>query len=190
VRLVTPSTQESGSQREFNVPAGIFVAPNHTWVNIEMNGAARIGMDDFIRKTIPDIAAIELPEPDKKVNRGEPLFSIRHNSRTIDICSPISGRVTVVNEEHGEHPEWLASKPFELSWMCCIEPSKLSDELHALKIGADSVSWYRQEIDKYSDLVKGAGKAFAQATAGSKSDDKDDKFVDTFARTFLAAPTF
>jgi CheY-like chemotaxis protein len=190
VRLVTPSTQESGSQREFNVPAGIFVAPNHTWVNIEMNGAARIGMDDFIRKTIPDIAAIELPSPNKKVNRGEPLFSIRHNSRTIDICSPISGRVTVVNEEHGEHPEWIASKPFELSWMCCIEPSNLSDELHALKIGADSVNWYRQEIDKYSDLMKGAGKALAQATAGGKTDDKDDKFVDTFARTFLATPTF
>jgi CheY-like chemotaxis protein len=190
VRLVTPSTQESGSQREFNVPAGIFVAPNHTWVNIEMNGAARIGMDDFIRKTIPDIAAIKLPKPDKKVNRGEPLFSIRHNSRTIDICSPISGRVTVVNDEHGEHPEWIASKPFELSWMCCIEPSNLSDELHALKIGADSVSWYRQEIDKYSDLVTGAGKALAQTTAGGKTDDKDDKFVDTFARTFLATPTF
>jgi CheY-like chemotaxis protein len=190
VRLVTPSTQESGSQREFNVPAGIFVAPNHTWVNIEMNGAARIGMDDFIRKTIPDIAAIELPSPNKKVNRGEPLFSIRHNSRTIDICSPISGRVTVVNEEHGEHPEWIASKPFELSWMCCIEPSNLSDELHALKIGADSVNWYRQEIDKYSDLMKGAGKALAQATAGGRTDDKDDKFVDTFARTFLATPTF
>jgi CheY-like chemotaxis protein len=190
VRLVTPSMQESGSQREFNVPAGIFVAPNHTWVNIEMNGAVRIGMDDFIRKTIPDIAAIKLPKPDKKVNKGEPLFSIRHNSRTIDICSPISGRVTVVNEEHGEHPEWIASKPFELSWMCCIEPSNLSDELHALKIGADSVSWYRQEIDKYSDLVKGAGKAIAQATAGDKTDDKDDKFVDTFARTFLATPTF
>lgn len=190
VRLVTPSTRESGSQREFNVPAGIFVAPNHTWVNIEMNGAARIGMDDFIRKTIPDIAAIELPKPDKKVNRGEPLFSIRHNSRTIDICSPISGRVTMVNEEHGEHPEWIASKPFELSWMCCIEPSNLSGELHALKIGADSVSWYRQEIDKYSDLLKSTGKALAQATAGGKTDDKDDKFVDTFARTFLAAPTF
>jgi CheY-like chemotaxis protein len=190
VRLVTPSMQESGSQREFNVPAGIFVAPNHTWVNIEMNGAARIGMDDFIRKTIPDIAAIELPSPNKKVNRGEPLFSIRHNSRTIDICSPISGRVTVVNEEHAEHPEWIASKPFELSWMCCIEPSNLSDELHALKIGADSVNWYRQEIDKYSDLMKGAGKALAQATAGGRTDDKDDKFVDTFARTFLATPTF
>jgi hypothetical protein len=74
--------------------------------------------------------------------------------------------------------------------MCCIEPSNLSDELHALKIGADSVSWYRQEIDKYSDLVKGAGKALAQTTAGGKTDDKDDKFVDTFARTFLATPTF
>ena len=161
-----------------------------------MNGAARIGIDDFIRKTIPDIAAIELPKANKKVNRGDPLFSIRHNSRTIDICSPISGKVTLLNEEHVEHPEWIASKPFELSWMCCIEPSNLSEELHALKIGADSISWYRQEIDKYSDLVKGAAKAGAQAAAAGKTDGKgdkqvvDEKFVETFARTFLATPTF
>ena len=190
VRLVTPSTQESGSQREFNVPAGIFVAPNHTWVNIEMNGAVRVGLDDFIRKTMPDISAIELPTAGKKVNRGESLFSMKHNERTIEICSPISGKVTVINEEHAEHPEWIASKPFELSWMCCVEPSNLSEELHALKIGADSMSWYRQEIEKYTDLMKAGGKALANTAAGGKADDKDDKFVDTFARTFLATSGF
>ena len=37
VRLITPSTKESDSKHEFNVPAGIFVSQNHTWVNIELN---------------------------------------------------------------------------------------------------------------------------------------------------------
>jgi CheY-like chemotaxis protein len=90
VRLITPSTKESGSQREFNVPAGIFIAQNHTWVNIEMNGTARIGIDDFVRKTITKIDGIELPKPDTKIKKGELLFSIKHNSHTISITSPIS----------------------------------------------------------------------------------------------------
>src|SRR3990170_7811676 len=76
VRLVTPSTKESDSKHEFNVPAGIFVSQNHTWVNIEMNGTARIGIDDFARKIISKIDEIELPKLNKEIKKGELLFSI------------------------------------------------------------------------------------------------------------------
>lgn len=196
VRLITPSTKETGSQREFNVPAGIFVSPNHTWVNVEMNGTARIGLDDFVRKTIPKIDAVELPKLNRKVSRGETLFSIKHNSRTIEIASPISGKVTLVNTEHIEHPEWIASKPFEVSWMCCIDPSDLSEELPALRIGVESVNWYREEVDKYSEILQDAEREGLRAKASGKGDDKagkqaaDEKFVEAFARAFLAAPTF
>jgi transcription elongation factor Elf1 len=36
--------------------------------------------------------------------------------------------------------------------MCGIEPSNLAGELPGLKIGLDSVNWYQQEIDRYSEL--------------------------------------
>jgi len=116
----------------------IFISPNHTWVNVEMNGAVRVGIDDFVRKTISKIDEVDLPKLNKEVKKGEPLFSIKQDSHTINITSPISGKITSINTEHLEHPELIALNPFELSWMCCIEPSNLSEELHALKIGADS----------------------------------------------------
>lgn len=191
VRLITPSTKESGSKREFNVPAGIFISRNHTWVNMEMNGTARVGIDDFVRKTMAKIDGVELPKLNTKIGKGEPLFSIRHGSHTINISSPISGKVTLLNEEHAEHPEWIASKPFELSWMCCIDPSNLTEELPSLKIGADTVNWYRGEIDKYSEIVKKVEKETEQLASAGKSDDKagkqkiDDKFLKEFAGAFL-----
>jgi CheY-like chemotaxis protein len=191
VRLITPSIKESGSQHEFNVPAGIFISQNHTWVNVEMNGAARVGIDDFARKIVSKIDGVELPKLDKEVNKGELLFSIKRNSHTIDISSPISGKITLINTEHIEHPELIALNPFELSWMCCIEPSNLSEELHSLKIGADSISWYKGEIDKYTEIVKGVEKERLQIESSSKGDDKaakqaiDEKLMDEFARTFL-----
>jgi CheY-like chemotaxis protein len=189
VRLITPSTQESGSQHEFNVPAGVFVAPNHTWVNVEMNGMARIGLDDFARKTLKKIDAVELPKLNKNVRKGETLFSIKHNSKTIDISSPISGRVSLINDEHIEHPEWIASKPFELSWMCCVDPSSLSQELPSLKIGADSVNWYKGEIDKYNQMAKGVESL--RNPSSDKPTDKaldlktDERFLEEFTKTFL-----
>lgn len=191
VRLITPSTKESGSQHEFNVPAGIFISPNHTWVNIEMNGTARVGLDDFVRKIIKNIDEVELPKLNRNIKKGELLFSIKHNSHTINISSPISGKVTLLNTEHVEHPEWIASKPFELSWMCCIDPSNLPEELHSLKIGVDSVNWYREEIDRYNEIVKGFEKERLQIESSTKGDDKsgkqkaDEKFAEEFAKTFL-----
>lgn len=196
VRLVTPSTQESGSQREFNVPAGVFISQNHTWVNIEMNGAARVGIDDLVRKTITKIDAVVLPKPDRKVARGESLFSIKHGPHTFDISSPISGTVSLVNAEHAEHPEWIASKPFELSWICCIDPSNLAEELHTLRIGVDSIKWYREEIEKYHEIVKRVETEGRQRASSSEGGDKagrqvtDEKLVEAFARAFLATPTY
>ena len=196
VRLISPSTKESGSQREFNVPAGVFLCQNHTWVNLELNGAARVGIDDFVRKNIARIDGVDLPKTGKKLKKGEPLFSIRHNGRNIEISSPISGTVTLVNDEHAQHPEWIASKPFELSWMCCIDPSNLPEELPSLRIGVDSINWYRDEIDRCSKIVDGMEKDAAQAASSGKGPDKagqqqaDEKFIDAFAKTFLATPSF
>ena len=192
VRLITPSTKESGSQREFNVPAGIFISRNHTWVNVEMNGTARVGIDDFARKILGKIDAVELPKLNKEIKKGEMLLAIKHGSRTIDIASPISGKVTFINTEHLEHPELIGMIPFELSWMCCIEPSSLAEELRSLKIGVDSINWYREEIDKYSEIVRTAEKKGAQAGSPDKGDGKaekktTDEFVaEEFAKTFLS----
>lgn len=192
VHLITPSTQESGSQKEFNVPAGIFISQNHTWVGIEMNGTARIGIDDFVRKIIRNIDQVELPKLNRKVKKGELLFSIKRNSHTIPISSPLSGEITLVNAEHAEHPEWIASKPFELSWMCCIAPSNLSEELHTLKIGSDCINWYKAEIERYNEIARGVEKQRLQIESSGKGIDKtsenhraDEKFMEQFARNFL-----
>jgi CheY-like chemotaxis protein len=191
VRLITPAIKESGSQHEFNVPAGVFVSQNHTWLNVELNGTARVGIDDFVRKTISKIDAVVLPPLNKEVKKGELLFSIKRDSHTFDITSPISGKVSLLNTEHIEHPELIAASSFQLSWMCCIEPSNLSEELHSLKIGVDSINWYKAEIEKYTDLVKKLEKERLQAAPSGNADDQarkqeyDEKLLKEFASTFL-----
>ncbi|MCX7140452.1 MAG: response regulator [Proteobacteria bacterium] len=188
VRLITPSSKESGSQHEFNVPAGIFISQNHTWVNVEMNGTARVGIDDFARKIIGKIDRVEMPKLNAEIKKGDLLLSIKHGTQSVDLSSPVSGKITLLNTEHLEHPDWIASKPFELSWMCCIEPSNLSEELHSLKIGVDSINWYKAEIEKYDEIVKGVEKDRAQTGKGndqSAAQNADDRLLTEFVRTFL-----
>ena len=153
IRLIKPGTPESKSKYELNVPAGVFISPQHAWAKIELNGMVRIGPDDLIRKIFEQIDHVNLPETGQTIEKGKTLFSIQYGDYQLEIPSPLSGKITSVNSEHAEHPDWLAIKPFELSWMCGIEPSNLAEELPSLRIGRDSVSWYQSEIDRYQVLA-------------------------------------
>ena len=165
IRLVKPGTGESPSRFELNVPAGAFISPQHAWARIELNGAVRIGLDDLVRKIFANIEGVELPRPGKELARGQTLFSITYGGYSLNIPAPLSGTVITVNAEHAEHPAWLAIKPFELSWMCRIEPSNLAAELPGLRIGHDAIAWYQQELDRYSGLARKMDEVAAKPTA-------------------------
>jgi len=152
IRLIRPGTTESKSRFELNVPAGVFISPQHAWAKIELNGIVRVGLDDLMRKIFGEIDHVELPEKGKKIEKGKTLFTVGYGDSVLKIPSPLSGTVTSVNLEHAEHPEWLLIKPFELSWMCGIEPSDLAAELPGLRVGHDAVDWYQKELDRYSEL--------------------------------------
>jgi FixJ family two-component response regulator len=140
VHLVTHSTKESSSKHEFNIPAGFFISENHTWLNIEMNGIVKVGVDDFIRKTIGKINEFNIPKVNQLIKKGDALFQLKGDTFNFNIPSPVSGKITLLNTENIENPEWIAIKPLELSWICCIEPEKLSEELRSMKIGKDTVN--------------------------------------------------
>jgi CheY-like chemotaxis protein/glycine cleavage system H lipoate-binding protein len=187
VRLVKPGIGESKSRFELNVPAGAFISPQHAWARIELNGAVRIGLDDLIRKIFRQVDSVSLPEPGRKVDKGDTLFSISYGDYSLDIPSPLSGTVISVNEEQAEHPEWLAIKPFELSWMCRLEPTKLASELPAMKIGHDAVDWYQEELNRYSELA-GNGDALAPAESEGGEEGRvidQQELLIRFAKPFL-----
>ena len=170
IRLVTPSAAEMGGKNVYNIPAGLFISPNHTWVGIETNGLVRIGIDDFINKIIGAIDSIELPKVGKKVVPGEHLFSIGQKPNVLRVLSPVSGTVRRVNEQIPDRIELRKMKPYDLGWMCCIEPTNLSEDLKKLMIGSDSVSWYEGELGRFRGIIQESGeKRTAEAEKGEES---------------------
>ena len=193
IRLIVPGTAESKSKFELNVPAGIFVSKQHAWARIETNGTVRVGPDDLIRKIFEKIDHVELPNTREKIEKGETLFSLKFGDYSLKIPSPVSGTITSVNSEHAEHPEWLAIKPFGLSWMCGIEPSNLARELPDLRIGRDSINWYQEEIDRYHELSSKFTEHIAQYESIETGESEQNrnaeytKLLDGFTKPFLQA---
>ena len=83
IHVVTADSPVTESERVFNVPAGVFISPSHAWMRLDMTGEARVGLDDFARKTIGTIDGVTLPRVGQAVEAGSPLFSIEHGGRSL-----------------------------------------------------------------------------------------------------------
>ena len=188
IRLVTPSVRESESPHEVNVPSGVFVSNSHAWVGVHMNGLVRLGIDDFTQKTIGKIDAVLLPASGGKIRKGETLFTLQHGSHRLAVPSPVSGRVTGVNAELRDRPELIKLKPYQLGWVCTLDPADLTADLRDLRIGADAVSWYREEINRYGEMIRAALRARegeGKSVRSGNGDGLDDVTWEVFEKAFV-----
>ena len=189
IRLVTPSVRASDSPHEVNVPAGIFVSNSHAWVGVHTNGLVRLGIDDFTQKTIGRIDALDLPVSGATIRKGETLFTLRYGNHRLAVPSPMSGRITGVNSELRDRPELIKLKPYQLGWVCTMDPADLTGDLRELRIGADAVSWYREEINRYGEMIRAALRAREGEGSGVRGSDQggvDEVTWGVFERAFAA----
>jgi len=183
VHLVTASSPEDESERVYNVPAGVFVSRDHVWLRVEMTGQARIGIDDFARKTIGEIDDVGLPEPSRRVSTGQTLFSVKQKGHRFAFPSPVTGTVSAINEELIHHPDRVNVNPYAVGWICRIEPENLSAELDALRIGAGALTWYREEIERIRQLARELTGTGGTDTGGSESKPVESgELWETFSR--------
>jgi CheY-like chemotaxis protein len=173
----------------FGLPGGVFISPGHVWANVTVPGLVRVGLDDFARKMIGRIEAIDLPAKGAVVKRGEPLFSLRQGTRVAVLPAPISGKVHDVNAELPHHPDWLVSRLYEKGWVCSIKPEHLAEELGQLRIGDVAAAWYREEISRLQRMLADArGEATAPAPSGlaeGELEETDDSTWTKFTQAFL-----
>jgi CheY-like chemotaxis protein/glycine cleavage system H lipoate-binding protein len=174
IHLVTRSEREAESPHTINVPGGVYVAPEHTWVSVEMTGEGRIGLDDFFHKTVGAVDDVELPQKGAQLRRGEILFRVKHGEHDIAFPSPLSGRVSRVNHELTYNLDLFRQRPYEAGWICCVAPGDLTEDLRRLRIGADAVGWYQDEVDSFRRTLSELVEKRPTAESGEPTADEVD----------------
>lgn len=139
---------------EFSIPGGVFIAKNHTWVSMNQEGIAKIGIDDFANKLIGKIDSIELPNLGMNVKAGQPLFTVRQGNRTISFNSPVSGKVSQINTLLERNLSALNVTPYERNWVCALDAENLDIEIKELQIGKSAVAFYQEDIEHFNILLK------------------------------------
>lgn len=139
---------------EFSIPGGVFINKNHTWLSINQEGIAKVGIDDFAKKLIGKIDAVELPNLGMNVKAGQPLFTVRQGNRSVTFNSPVTGKVSQVNTLLKENPGALEVTPYDKNWICALDTDKIDDEIKGLNIGKSAVKFFQDDIEKFKVITR------------------------------------
>ena len=88
-------------------------AKTHEWVEFLTDTTARIGISDFAQHALGDIVFVNLPAVGDTVNVGVSLGDIESVKAVSDINSPVTGKVSAVNQTVIDQPELINEDPYE-----------------------------------------------------------------------------
>ena len=111
-------------------PATYKYTKEHEW--IELKGKeGTVGITDYAQNSLGDIVFVDLPKVGSSVKKGEVFGSVESVKAVSDLYSPVSGKVTAVNEELTSAPEKINSNAHS-AWIMKVEisdPAEANDLL-------------------------------------------------------------
>ncbi|MBK7228722.1 MAG: response regulator [Ignavibacteriales bacterium] len=163
VHITHMPASDDFTKNEFSIPGGVFISKNHTWVSMNQEGIAKVGIDDFAKKLVGKISSVELPNLGMNVKAGQPLFTVKQGNRTITFNSPVTGKVSQVNTLLKDNIDALDVTPYERNWVCALDAENLDNEIKEMHIGKSAVAFFQEDIEKFKtlfmDLLKSEKKS-------------------------------
>jgi glycine cleavage system H protein len=106
-----------------NVPGDLRYTKTHEWVRLA-NGIATVGITDHAQKELTDIVFVELPSVGREVQAGEACGVVESVKTASDFYSPLTGRVTEVNQALANNPGWINTDPYGQGWLFKLVPGR------------------------------------------------------------------
>ena len=140
-----------------NAPAGIFLGRGHSWMELEPAGQVRVGVDRLPLVLLGQVDEIDAVPAGTELRKGERLALLRQGDRTLEVKSPVDGRVAAVNV--GLTPERLLAEPFGAGWIVRMEPRELPATLRLLHVAEEAKAFLRGELANLRDFLAGLSLA-------------------------------
>lgn len=130
------------------LPPGLFVTPGHTWLAVDPGGGVTVGPDHLPGALLDHVDSVDLQAAGRDVSPGDPLATLRHDHRSLELRSPVAGRIESVNENLARDPGCLRSDPFGRGWLMRIAPRNLAAALRQSVIAEEAEQWTRGELER------------------------------------------
>ncbi|MEM7556335.1 MAG: glycine cleavage system protein GcvH [Cyanobacteria bacterium P01_A01_bin.84] len=110
----------------FEYPDELKYLDSHEYVRVD-DDVAIIGISAFAVDQLGDIVFVELPEIGDEVSKGENFGSIESVKAVEDLKSPVTGRVTEINETMVDSPENIGDDPYGDGWLLKVSMENTDD---------------------------------------------------------------
>lgn len=109
-------------------PTNLKYAKTHEWALVK-GDKALVGITDFAQHELSDVVYVELPNVGDDVKAGGQCAVIESVKSASDIYSPLSGRITKINESINDEPDVVNKDPYGRGWIFEVEIAD-ADELN------------------------------------------------------------
>jgi DNA-binding response OmpR family regulator len=107
---------------------------SHTWVYMNDDGTALLGLSALLLKTVDRIVSMSFPKVDTRVRQGEALVRFTTADELVHRAwSPLSGRVLALNNRVQEDPDMPHVDTLKGGWLVKVAPTHLDLDMTRLK---------------------------------------------------------
>jgi glycine cleavage system H lipoate-binding protein len=131
----------------FDMPARLFFHPGHAWARVDGADTVTIGIDDFARKLVGPLSAINLPQPGDTVMQGDKGWALVAGDTEIAMLSPVDGTVIAANDAARSAPQLVHQDPYDRGWLLRVRSPRLASNLKHLLAGDLARSWMNGVAD-------------------------------------------
>jgi glycine cleavage system H protein len=105
-----------------NIPEDLHYSKDHEWVRVE-GDVATIGITDYAQNSLGDVVYVELPKVGDELAAQEAFGSVESVKAVSELFTPVSGKVTAVNDTLQDDPEKVNTDPYGDAWMIRVKMS-------------------------------------------------------------------
>jgi len=106
-------------------PAGYKYTKEHEWIEIS-GSEGKVGITDYAQNSLGDIVFVDLPKVGSSVEKGKVFGSVESVKAVSDLYSPVSGKVTAVNDDLATAPEKINTDA-HTTWIMKVAVANASD---------------------------------------------------------------
>ncbi len=117
--------------RDYDIPGNLFYTKEHEWARGSKT-SVKVGITDYAAKTLNDVVYVSLPKVGDRLAHLKTFGTVESIKAVSELYSPISGTVTIVNQELQSHPELVNQSPYDRGWLLTVRPSNFENEKKAL----------------------------------------------------------
>ena len=98
----------------------------HEWIE-NNNGIGKVGITNNAQEQLGDVVFFELPELNKKVNKGDQVGVVESVKAASELYSPVSGEIIEINEELKNNPSLVNSDAENSAWFMKIKLDNIEE---------------------------------------------------------------